>query len=477
MAKVLLTRPGYDLFAARRKFVSDVGIAFLVTALHRAGHDVDFVDMNQPRFSPKRFINLCAARKYDLIGMRALSSDSPQVKKVLRDIRSASPSTVTILGGPHASAMSKRIFDQFPELNLAMVGEGELGLVILADLLDRKEKHLSDISCELKGVPGLVYRADKDICVNEPSWINDLDSLGFPDFHAMNIPYFATHASSFFGPYIPLLTGRGCPMPCTFCASHKVSGRLRRNHSLDYLIEYLKVLKYRFNVNLVTLIDDNFLADIDFATALCHRMLQENLNMNWHCASNGIRADKLTEEMVNLMEKSGCRYIAFGIESASQRVLDLMKKRTSIELVLDKIEMVHKMSKIKVFGFFIIGYPGETTEERQLTLRKALQSHLSYADFLIFQPLPGSEIGDLVLRSVNLEGFRVFDYDRVSTVTDQRTALSLKRFQRKAYLRFYLRPRILLDFVLGLLKGDYRLKFMLKTTLSIFKPRGKDVRT
>ncbi|MDP8255709.1 MAG: radical SAM protein [Candidatus Alcyoniella australis] len=466
MANVLLLRPGPDKLASRRKFVPDLGIGYLSSTLKAHEHRVCFVDLNAPGLGPDALANVLRSECFDLVGIKAFSNETPHVVDCLQTVKSLSPQSVSILGGPHPSGMGVRVLEQFPQLDLAQVSEAESGLPMLAALVAEHGRDALERADDLASIPGLVYRSDNGAQANERALVEDLDSLGLPDFEAMNLRWFVKHPACFFGQYIPLMTGRGCPMPCTYCAARLISGRQRRVHGLDYLLEYLRRVRDDYGASSFSLIDDHFLAESQFALAFCNRLVDEQIGLRWQCASNGVRAEMLSEELVRAMERSGCRFISVGIESGAPRVLELMKRRVDVQTLYEKIAMVRRVSSIRVCGFHVLGFPGETEQEREQTLRGSLRSRLDYADFLIFQPFPGSVIGDRMLGSMALETLANIDYDRPTTAMDPQTALQVKRFQRKAYLRFYLRPRVLFG---ALVRGP-SLRIMFKNLLSVFMP-------
>lgn len=474
MAKILLTRPGIDRFTDRRRYVSDLGLGFLAGSARRAGHEVDVIDLNRPGVGAADFESLCRTGRYDLVGFKVFSNETHLVRPLLRILRAVSPDSVSVIGGHHATGLGEAIFATFPKLDLALFGEGEIGLPRLAALAEGGRQGLKGARSDLGDVPGLVYRNGEGTVCNLPERVRDLDSLGFPDFAALNTAYFARHDASAFGPYLPLMTGRGCPMPCTFCSAHLVSGKQRRHHSLDYLMDYLRITAAVYGARSFTLADDHFLADVDFAQAFCERLAAENLGLYWHCASNGVRADRLNAELVGLMERSGCRYVGLGIESWDQQVLDSMRKVVLVKDIQQAVDLIRRHTNMKVFGYHILGYPGEMPAQRQTTVRRALQSKLSFADFLLFQPLPGSKAGDRILDQIRkgTAGDVPFDYDIEPTLADRNQARVLKRFQRRAYVRFYLRPRILLDFLVEILRGRYSWWFLSKSALSVLRFRS-----
>ena len=180
---------------------------------------------------------------------------------------------------------------------------------------------------------------------------------------------------------------------------------------------------------------------------------------------NGVRLDTLTEPLLHDLKRAGCYSMLVGIESGSQRILDLMKKSLTLELVRERVKLIKKVG-LTVHAFFIIGFPGETEADILTTIRFARSLPLDGALFSSFLPLPGSEItrqliecGDL---AADFHWGNLF-YSRVTYTPKGITPQKLKSLQRKATLSFYLQPRVLLAIPFRI-KSWYHFKVLAKKT-------------
>jgi radical SAM superfamily enzyme YgiQ (UPF0313 family) len=139
--------------------------------------------------------------------------------------------------------------------------------------------------------------------------------------------------------------------------------------------------------------------------------------------------------------------VALGIESGSERVLSAMKKSVHIDTVREKVDLIKSCSRIKITGFFLLGYPSETRSDIEKTIKVSRHLKLDRAAFSLFNPFPGTEIYEELLKKGRIEeqeiDTKALDYDLVSVELKDLNGKELKRLQRRAILRFYLRPRVL----------------------------------
>jgi radical SAM superfamily enzyme YgiQ (UPF0313 family) len=161
-----------------------------------------------------------------------------------------------------------------------------------------------------------------------------------------------------------------------------------------------------------------------------------------------VRLDTLDLDMLKLMEKSGCHSLGVGVEFGSQRIHILTKKHLTIDIIKEKIALLGK-TNIKVTGFFLFGIPGETREEMLQTIKLAKSLKIDRAHFSNFMPLPGSEL----YAQLKSAGRDDIDYNHffvhdVGFVTNGLTRRQIKNMQRRAYLEFYLRPRIITGLIM-----------------------------
>jgi len=236
-----------------------------------------------------------------------------------------------------------------------------------------------------------------------------------------------------------------CESLCTFCGSYLITGRKVRKRSIDNVIEEIKVLKSKYGVRSLDIVDENFVFYRDYVMEFCNRLIEEDIKIGWNCPY-GVRLDRLDAELVATMQKAGCYALSVGIESATNRILKEIKKGLTVEQTIEKINMVRDAApKIMLQGFFMIGFPDETEEEIEDTIELARSLPLDIAVFSPLRPTPGTQIyQDLVNSGVI---YANLDYDpegmghnyfvrSYSPVSDDR----MKYLYLRAYKRFFLRP-------------------------------------
>jgi radical SAM superfamily enzyme YgiQ (UPF0313 family) len=367
------------------------------------------------------------------------------VEKTLRLIKQMSPGTVTVIGGPHSSADPAWTMERFKDvLDYAFVGEAETGFLKLLDALEKNKSRPGG----LNSIEGLVYREDGRTRVNAARFEEDLDSLGLPAWDLIRPQdYPPSQHGAFFEkfPIAPIFVTRGCPFPCSFCAGNLVSGKKIRRHSVEYILNEIAVLYKEYGIREFHIVDDNFTMDKDFAKRLLKGIIGLGLGMSW-ATPNGIRMETLDDELLELMKKSGLYLISLGIESGSDRILKAMDKNLTTQKIAECVKRIRSHG-IPVAGFFILGYIGETPEEMEQTIRFSTRLGLIRANYFNFLPFPGTTSYKRIIQEeggekINLDRFYFMD---VAYTPKGVTPGQLRAMQRKAFLKFYLRPGIIIE--------------------------------
>jgi anaerobic magnesium-protoporphyrin IX monomethyl ester cyclase len=433
-----------------------LGLGYLAAVARRAGHSVTILNCLKEQMTYGDFDRYIRERTFDVIGFQVFSYDLNSVKRHLALIKAASPRTVTVAGGAHPSGDPEGTLRYLADLDYAFQGEAEAGFPLF---LDRLQAGSSDIG----DVPGLARREGEAVRVNPTCHIEDLNSLPTPawDLHAPETYPEAPHgAFTKQFPTAPIIITRGCPFRCTFCAGKTITGPKVRKRSIDNVMQELRELRSRgimeFHIE-----DENFTAHRPLVLEFCERLRQEGLGMTWSLPS-GVRIDSLELNMIREMEKAGCYSLALGIEFGTQRIMDLTKKRLSPELVRTKLQLF-KGVRIKTTGFFLFGIPGETLDDMRQTARFARELPIDRAQFNNFMPLPGSELWDTLKAEGRIDAIdwdKFFVHDVAYADPDVRVE-DIKKIQRSAYLRFYLRPRIILN-ILAEIKSFHHFRFLMK---------------
>jgi len=448
--KVLLVKP-HNL---SDHIQPSLGLGYLASSV-RARHDVSIVDCIKEGIKTLDFPDVLTRIKPDVVGIQCYTYDLRSVKYMLRECKRRN--AVTVLGGPHPSAVPEETMKHFTNhLDYLFQGEAEIGLSLLLDKLSGGDINFAEI-------PGLVWRGKEGIVQNEKAF-PDIDNLELPSWDLIKPHEYpeAQHGAFFKKfPIAPIITTRGCPFSCTFCAGNLISGKRLRKRSVPNVLREIKLLYNDFGIREFHIIDDNFTLDRDFAKSLLIGI--KNLGLDISLAvPNGIRVDTLDDELLGLMKKTGLYLISLGIESGSDRILKLMKKNITAEKIKEAVSLIKK-HKIDIAGFFILGFPGEGVEDIKKTIKFSLELGLIRANFFTYLPFPGTEsfVNLREDKRPNRINLKRFYFMNASFVPEGMNKDMLKRLQREAFFRFFLRPKILFK-NLKEIKSVRHLKFLLR---------------
>jgi radical SAM superfamily enzyme YgiQ (UPF0313 family) len=251
----------------------------------------------------------------DIIGFTALSMEINSGLYLASIAKNTLKNVTIIFGGPHSSAAPQHLLSK-DFVDYIFRGEAEIGLSFFLKHFNSKDK--------LKA-PGLGYRHANNTVLNEPRLLEDLNSIPFPDYKKMQLEKYPKMYFTKYFPAAPLISSRGCPFSCTFCAGHNVSGRKWRSRNVDNIIEEIQYLEKEYGVKEVDFWDDNFTLDKVRVENFCQALNALNKKIKWWCP-NGIHLNAVDKKLLLRMKQSGCYAIAFGIESASEKVRKDMQK-------------------------------------------------------------------------------------------------------------------------------------------------------
>ncbi len=454
---VLLIKPGN----LSDHIQPSLALGYLAAQIRR-DHRVRIVDLMKEDHSAEGLAALLGEFQPRLVGIQCYSMDLPQVKNLLETVKNHDPEVTTIIGGAHPTAAPAQCLVQFgPELlDFVIAGEAERGFPLLLAVLEAGQVTFEEI-------PGLGWREGEGVRLNEPEFLEDLDSLGMPAWDLIspeNYPFSPHGVVCMNQPVAPVMATRGCPYLCTFCST---AGQPFRKRSAGLFLEEVQLLYQTHGIREFHMVDDNFTMDMDYARDLLEGLIRLDLKASWS-TPNGVRLERLDREIIELMKKAGFYSIAVGIESGSDRIRKLIRKGSTTDEVRRKIRMVRDAGGIDITGFFMLGIPGETREDIEATLRFSRELPLHRAAFHSFLPLPGARIWQEMEESGEINqadlSHRYFFWAG-AYVPRGMSRGELRSLHRKAFLRFYLRPRILLANGRYLLKPrvmKHALKYLLR---------------
>ncbi len=229
---------------------------------------------------------------------------------------------------------------------------------------------------------------------------------------------------------------------------------------IDHIFEGLRWLQDNHGIQRFIIEDEGFGVSKKFILQFCEKVHAENFSATF-AMGVGMRLDQIDEELLRTMLAAGFeRTIVLGIESGSDRILKQMKKSSNQKLIWEKITLMKKMG-FKPNGYFILGFPGETRQDMEATIRLALKLPIHEASFTAFQPLPSTEATQRLMENGEIPR----DYDFVKEIQNSITYAppgitreELQALRRKAVMRFYLRPRILCQYLTSKEKFQYALE-------------------
>jgi radical SAM superfamily enzyme YgiQ (UPF0313 family) len=374
MPKVLLIDPpGWQGGASGNRPYPNIGLAQLVASLRRAGHEVRLLDLNNDPSAEPGLPAAAGEFDPDVVGFSVKTATMKSARRLAGVVRAAAPRARLVLGGPHAAVYLRGPREPSP-FDAVFLGEAEAGLPPLCDCLASGRPH-GDIpgvvSADLRPEEwaGLFARAD------------DLDALPPPEYDL-----FPESVRAGFAEGYPLITSRGCP---------QVSGRAFRTRSLAGLFGELDRARRLYAMRGFEIVDDSFNADAARAKTICEELIRGQWNLAWSCP-NGLRADRMDEELAGLMARAGCRHIMVGIESGDPEVLAAVGKGETLEEIERGVRRIREAG-MSVGGYFIIGLPGDSPEAEERSVAFARRLGIA-CHFNMLIPYPGTAAWDWVAK-------------------------------------------------------------------------------
>jgi radical SAM superfamily enzyme YgiQ (UPF0313 family) len=403
-----------------------ISLAYLASIL-RDGHDVKVLDANVLGYSLDDVRRELKEFYPDVVGITSVTPSiyqADQVAKIAKDVRE---DCKVVVGGPHATFLPDQTLKKCNFIDIIVRGEGEETIRELAEALDRGE---------WETVKGITFRKGDKIVSNEPrSFIKDIDEIPFPSWDLLPMDKYQFRGQR----YASMLTSRGCPFNCSFCASSRLFGGFWRGRSPENVVEEIRIFHEKFGIENIEFVDDTFTLDQKRAERICDEVVREGLDISWGASS---RVDTLSRRLVGKMRKAGCRILFLGIESGCQKILDTVDKRITIEQARRAVKIV-KEAGIQVLGSFIIGFLQDTIETINETIRFAKTLNLDYAEFSILTPYPGTPIYEHAKKNNLLITEDWSKYTGLEPIIriEGVSSSKLKSLLQRAYLTFYLRPK------------------------------------
>lgn len=354
------------------------GLALLSSVLKKKNIITKIYDLNLYRNINEFYNFLKSNSVWDIVGLSGIITTYSIQKKLACIIRELLPNALIVSGGGLASSVPKLLLKN-TSIEIACIGEGEKTLLELV-VQWYKDRDISQI----RGIFWKKRKTNEIIKNNIRDPISNLDEIPFPDWEGANFKKYMENYSCFYNKGFKSrklmkrrgdsTTSRGCSYNCNFCAN-VFRRQIIRTRSIQNVIEEIKFLKRKYNIDSIDFLDEHFCYSRDYVIKLCENMLKEKLKIVWGTAT---RVDHVDKELLKIMKKAGCIFILYGFESGSQKILNNMNKKITIEQAWETFKITEEIG-INAMGNLIIGYPGENKE----TLYESLNFQKKRYNFLL----------------------------------------------------------------------------------------------
>lgn len=406
-----------------------LGLLQVAACLTTEGHAVRLVDADAEGVGIRVILRRILRWRPDLVGLTATTPAFPEARRWAARIRSETGSPV-VIGGPHASALPRDIlatecFDG------VVTGEAEPSL---GQVIRRLVQGCGG------AVPGLWLPGEEPVTGHEPAV---LDDLPLPSWHLVRRPdrYLPPDARAL--PVGTVMLSRGCPGGCRFCQTTRLFGAKVRYLSPERAVEHVHNVHRAIAAREIHLIDDCLTADKARAVAIMEALARGGPRLPY-AFGNGLRSDMLDDDLLEAMRDLGVHSFGIGIETADDALALGVGKRRDLDATASVVEKAHRFG-MTVWGFFMLGLPGETGQTLSRTARLAQELDLDVAKFEIFKPYPGTALYEEMAAQGALASTSWADWG-IHTPPVHRGLVSSRevwRMRRRAVLSFHLRPRAL----------------------------------
>ncbi|GBE19704.1 oxygen-independent coproporphyrinogen-III oxidase 1 [archaeon BMS3Abin17] len=420
MKDILLINP---TSSSEQNLPPPLSLIYLAGFLEKHKYSVSILDLVIDPKSDEEIINRIKEVNPKKIGFSCMSLHVPFIKRITNKIKENFKVPI-IIGGIHPTALPEKSVEEMKDVDLFVLGEGELTLL---EIMQDKP---------LKKIKGLAYRS-KGIKVNpKRDYIPNLDDIPFPARHLIDLRKY-TLGLDWEGrkPATIMFTSRGCPFDCIYCASKVMWTRKIRFMSAKKVLEEIDYLIKKYGVREILFYDDHFTFNRGRLKEICNELIKRKYDLAWCCLS---RVDIVDSDMIRLMKRAGCHMISFGVESGSQTILDAMQKNVKVEKILNAFKICREVG-MNTKASIIFGGPKEsfrTVEETKRVLKKILPDYLW---LFIMTPLPGTKLYQLHKESgLGSENWEMYDQTTYNVFYD--TDLNYKDLRKivsDAYKGYY----------------------------------------
>ncbi len=370
----------------------------------------------------------------DIVGISMMFDYSYKcLSWISKQIKDYDNKTIIVLGGVSATVSWNAILHEQEYVDAICYAEGEYAMRKLIESKNLSEALLRDS----------VWVTKESLAKNqipEPQYVENLNEVINIDYDLIDFNLYSTREA--FSPFslvknsdnirqFSLVTSRGCPYKCVFCAVHSFAGKCVRCADADVLIKHVRHLVEKYKMNVLTIYDDQILFNRPRAKEFFRKLVEFKIRVE---VPNGLTVEFIDEEMAFLMKEAGIDTVSLAIESGSARMLNgVIHKPLRLEQVKPVVNFLHK-NDIFVLAFFVIGIPGEEEKDRDTTVCFIKEVGIDWSTFSLATPLRGSELYEICKKNRYIDsGFGIGDLGYDDYII-RIPGVDLEYIKRKRYL-------------------------------------------
>jgi len=442
---------------------------FLAEPLLKAGFEPIFIDTRVDSLYKQKIKHHLP----DTICVGITSMTGYQIKHGLAEakfIRQLNPRVPIIWGGVHPSALPEQTVKN-RYVDIVVRGEGEETFLKLCQTLKNNQP--------LNTVPSITFISQEGIVSTHCQGFVDLNKIKREPWHLIQTQKYIREEMDA-NRVLTMVTSRGCPFQCTFCYNHQFNESKWRGRKAEHIIEEIEYLIKRYHINGIDFIEDSFFIDIPRVKKICQGIIDKNIKISIRAACRASEFARYDDKFINLLKKAGLKFIQCGIESGSQRILNLIKKGITIEQVLITAQKLKKHN-IEAGFTFMSGFPQETKKDLYQTLDlidrvRKINPQVNVSSIFTYTAYPGTELYDVALKYGFQPPQRLEDWGDYTFFTSSPKLVWLSKKNRRflQYLSFITRfafysKRVERSFDNPLVKVAYRI--LRKDALTRWKHR------
>ena len=412
---------------------SPLSLAFVASVLRNEGCQVKINDCTKENISFSDLGKIVREYKPDFM---VINTGTPSIDSDLlsaKILKENNPDAKCAAIGIHVTVLPDESLGSQEALDFVVRGEPEY---TVRDLV----LNLSDPN-RVRQIEGISYRDDGKIIHNpDRKPIDDLDRLPFPSWDLVDRKKYIMPFTD--RKFLLVATSRGCPFNCVFCADSAYYGKKLRKRSPGRIVDEMEWIKNEFGIEDFLFWAESFTLDERYAFDVADEIVKRGDKFRWVCNS---RVDNVSPGLLKKFKEAGCWMVGYGVESGSQRVLDLMDKKIEIEKIKDAVKIT-KEAKLDVTAHCVLGFPGETRDEVLKTVQMVTDLDVDFAQFYCVSPFPGSELYEKAKENgwiVN-DDWTKFEQNFSVLDTEYLKADEIMRLRKFAYRKFYFRPKVIL---------------------------------